>query len=127
MDHSTIRSNTHKITINLATTVKRNAVKSKKTLKHLRSQIKEKGFIPAMKEFISELFHSGKKPILYLIGLGILMLILTPIITYAYFVRDLATKESILTRKNEGVILQDRNEKTFFTLYEARTKNIVTI
>jgi 1A family penicillin-binding protein len=60
-------------------------------------------------------------------GLGIFMLILTPILTYAYFVRDLSSKESIVTRKNEGVILLDRNEKPFFTLYEATTKNSVGI
>ncbi len=80
-----------------------------------------------MKEFISELWKNGKKPILYLAGLGILMLILTPILTYAYFVRDLSSKESILNRKNAGVVLQDRNGTPFFTFYEARTKNNVPL
>lgn len=96
-------------------------------LKRLRGEIKEKGFFPAMKDFISELYHSGKRPILYLIALGMIVLLLTPIITYLYFVRDLSSKESIMTRKNEGVVLLDRDEKPFFTLYEAQTKNIVTI
>lgn len=127
MDHSKIPASHNKVRINLATQLKETVSKSKSKLHQLRTAIKEKGFFHAMKEFISELFHSGKKPVLYLIGLGILLLILTPVLTYLYFVRDLSSKESIMTRKNEGVILQDRNEKTFFTLYEAQTKNIVPI
>lgn len=127
MDHSKIRSNSHKVSINLATKVKKSTAKSRKKLKTLRTSIKEKGFIPTMKEFISEMWHSGKKPILYLIGLGLLLLILTPILTYLFFVRDLSSKESILTRKNEGVVLQDRNGTPFFTLYEAKTQNPVTL
>jgi membrane peptidoglycan carboxypeptidase len=127
MDHSKIPASPHKVHINLATKVRETMDHSAQQYKKVREDIRQEGFIPAMKTFFSELFHSGKKPILYLIGLGILVLILTPIMTYAYFVRDLSSKESILTRKNEGVVLQDRNEKTFFTLYDAQTKNVVPI
>lgn len=75
----------------------------------------------------SELFTTFKKPILIAI-LGIIgLLIFTPILTYAYFVRDLSSKESIMSRKNEGVVLLDRNDEPFFTFYEAQTKNTVTL
>jgi 1A family penicillin-binding protein len=127
MDRSTIPRSLQTNTSNVFTKIKDALTRAATRLRRLRSEIKEKGFIPAMKKFIYELYHSGKRPILYLIGLGILMLILTPIFTYVYFVRDLSSKESIITRKNEGVILLDRNEKAFFTLYEAQTKNVVTI
>ncbi len=127
MEHSKITASAHKVSINLATKIKQSAQQSKTKLHKLRSSIKEKGFIPTMKQFISETWHSGKKPILYLIGLGILILILTPILTYLYFVRDMTSKESIMTRKNEGVVLQDRTGNPFFTLYEAKTQNRVTL
>ncbi len=125
MNNSKIPASRQNIRINLATKVKKGVTKSKLKIQNIRSSIKEDGFIPTMKELISELWHNGKKPILYLIGLGILMLILTPIFTYLYFVRDMTSKESIITRKNEGVILQDRTGKPFFTLYEAKTQNTV--
>jgi penicillin-binding protein 2A len=80
-----------------------------------------------MKEFIAELWDQGKKPFLYLVGLGVLFLVLTPVLTYAYFVRDLSSKENILNRKNEGVVLQDRNSKPFFTFYAAKTKDNIPL
>lgn len=123
MEHSKIPARKNKVSINLATKVK----KSRNKLRQLRTSIKEKGFLPTMKKLITDTWHSGKKPILYLIGLGVLILILTPILTYLYFVRDMTSKESIMTRKNEGVVLQDRTGRPFFTLYEAKTQNTVTL
>jgi len=127
MDDSIIPSSSHRTHTKITTKVKYIAISSIKKFSELRTQIKEKGFIPTMKDFISELYQSGKKPFLYLFILGLIALILTPIFTYLYFVRDLSSKESIMTRKNEGVILLDRNEKPFFTLYEAKTKKVVPI
>lgn len=71
-----------------------------------------------------EMKKNSAKLILWgcLILLGIL--ILTPIFTYLYFVRDLGSKEKIINRNNAGVILQDRNGTPFFTFYNARTKTI---
>ncbi len=127
MDRSTIPTSIQSQGKTIFSKIREYSSRIIKRLQRLRQDVKEKGFISAMKDFISELYHSGKRPVLYLMGLGIFMLILTPILTYAYFVRDLSSKESIITRKNEGVILLDRNEKPFFTLYEATTKNSVGI
>lgn len=78
------------------------------------------------KTVIKELWLIGKKPLLYLI-LGLLIFfILTPIATYLYFVRDLGSKERILSHNSEGVVLLDRNDKPFFMLYEAKTKNTIS-
>jgi len=74
-----------------------------------------------------ELFHTFKKPILFgLIGI-ILILILIPPLTYLYFIRDLSSKASIINHKNAGVILVDRSDKPFFTLYEGRTKHTASL
>lgn len=80
-----------------------------------------------MKDFLHELWINGRQPILYLLGVGILVLLLTPILTYLYFVRDLSSKENIINRKNEGLILEDRTGKPFFTFYEAKTKHTVPL
>ncbi|MDQ5901004.1 MAG: Peptidoglycan glycosyltransferase, partial [Patescibacteria group bacterium] len=76
---------------------------------------------------IKELYHTFKKPIQIGILLGIGFLILIPIVTYLFFVRDLSSKENILSRKSAGVILLDRNEKPFFTFYQAKQQNTVPI
>ncbi len=68
-----------------------------------------------------------KKIIVYtLLGIGIL-LIVTPIGTYIYFVRDFSSKENIINRKNAGIILLDRSNKPFFTFYEAQSRKIASI
>lgn len=46
-----------------------------------------------------------------------------PILTYFYFAKDLNAQESILNKKDTGVILLDRNNKPFFKFYEAHFKD----
>ena len=94
------------------------------------------------KEYIVEKYHSMRKltwkdvknliikfqrPIKYGIIGVISIMVLIPLGTYVYFVRDLTTKDRIINKKNEGVVLLDRNEKPFFTLFDATTKNPVAI
>jgi len=74
---------------------------------------------------IYELWKTGKQPLLIAILSGIALLIIIPILTYLYFVRDFTSKENVISRKNAGVLLTDRNDKPFFTFYEAAsTKSI---
>lgn len=80
-----------------------------------------------LKQIYTELFKTGKKPFLFLIGAGIIALIIIPIITYLIFVWDLSSKESIMNRKSEGVVLLDRNEEPFFSFYQGRTKKITPL
>lgn len=78
------------------------------------------------RDIVHFLKHS-RRPILYgLFGFAIVMLLI-PIFTYAYFVRDLSSKENIINKKNAGVVLLDRNDKPFFTLFDAHAKNPVEI
>ncbi|HVZ58704.1 MAG TPA: PBP1A family penicillin-binding protein [Patescibacteria group bacterium] len=68
-----------------------------------------------------------KKPLFIVVLLALGILILIPPLTYLYFIRDLSSKTNIINHKNAGVILTDRNGKTFFTLYSATSKHTVTL
>jgi len=80
-----------------------------------------------LKQILHELWLTFKQPIKLAILLGIAILILVPPATYLWFVRDLSSKEKIINRKNAGVILYDRNDKPFFTLYGGRTRKTVPL
>ncbi len=67
-----------------------------------------------------------RRTILYVFLAGTAVMVAIPIITYFYFVRDLKSKETIIHKKNEGVVLLDRNDKPFFTLFDAKTSNPVS-
>ncbi len=55
------------------------------------------------------------------------ILVFIPIFTYIYFARDLKNKDTIMNRKDTGVVLLDRKGKPFFTFYEGKLKNKVTL
>lgn len=76
---------------------------------------------------VKELMILSKKPFLLLVGAALLLLLIIPPATYLYFIRDLSSKDKILSRKSAGVILTDRNDKPFFTFYEAKSKSVVKI
>jgi 1A family penicillin-binding protein len=79
------------------------------------------------KEILIELWKTFKRPLFFAAFAAVVVLALTPIATYLYFARDLSSKENIMNRNNQGVILTDRNDKPFFTLYQARTKEFVPL
>ena len=49
------------------------------------------------------------------------------IATYYYFASSLQSKDGIMNNNNTGVVLTDRNGKTFFTFYKARDIQYVSI
>lgn len=50
-----------------------------------------------------------------------------PVFTYFYFARDLTTKESIMNRNDTGLVLLDKKDRPFFTLYQAKQKEFVPL
>lgn len=80
-----------------------------------------------IKDIFSELWKTAKPIFPYAMLAVIILLILIPVATYLYFVRDLSTKESIIARKSEGVLLLDRTGQTFFSFYQAREKKTVPL
>ena len=79
------------------------------------------------KEDVFRFVKKNRKYIKYAILAGIAIMILIPILTYIYFVRDLSSKERILNKKNHGIVLLDRNDTPFFTLFDATTKNPIEL
>lgn len=80
-----------------------------------------------LKQILHELWLTGKKPLLVAGLAGIGLLILIPLLTYVFYVRDLTSKDKILTKKSEGVVLLDRNDNAFFSFYQARTQKTVPL
>lgn len=80
-----------------------------------------------LKQLLHELWLTGKKPLLIAFFAGMALLILIPLLTYLFFIRDLTSKERILTKKSEGVVLLDRNDEPFFTFYQARQQKTVPL
>ncbi|GIW61912.1 MAG: hypothetical protein KatS3mg089_0764 [Patescibacteria group bacterium] len=80
-----------------------------------------------IKRIFHELWIIFKKPLFALFIIWGILFVIIPLFTYLYFVRDLTSKENIITRKNSGIILLDRNNKPFFSFYEAKSKNNVPI
>lgn len=78
-----------------------------------------------IRSFSKQLGISPKKLILLMTAGGFLILVLIPIITFIWYFGDLTSKENILTAKNEGVILLDREGEPFFSLYDAREHTYV--
>ena len=76
---------------------------------------------------IKNFARKNKKYVIYAVLAVVAILILIPIATYLFFVRDLSSKERILNKKNAGVVLLDRHGTPFFTLFEATTKNPVDL
>ncbi len=77
------------------------------------------------KEDIIRFVKSHRKGLMYAFLAFVGIMIAIPIFTYFYFARDLRSKDTIINKKNEGVVLLDRNDKPFFTLFDATTKNPV--
>lgn len=80
-----------------------------------------------LRTITKELWLTAKKPLLYALAAGIILLVIVPLITYLFFIRDLTSKENIISRKNAGVILLDRNNTPFFTFYQAKSKKSVPL
>lgn len=70
----------------------------------------------------------SKKQKALLIGAPILLfLVVTPAVTYAYYYNDIGDKERLLNRNNTGVVLLDRNGKSFFSTGRAEKRALVPL
>ncbi len=72
-------------------------------------------------------FYSLKKLFLLLFSLALLFIVVVPIFTYVFFIRDLASRETIMNRNNTGVLLLDRHGKPFYSFYEAKQREFIPL
>ncbi|MDQ5932584.1 MAG: hypothetical protein QG649_669, partial [Patescibacteria group bacterium] len=54
-------------------------------------------------------------------------MVVTPAVTYAYYYNDIGDKERLLNRNNTGVVLLDRNGKSFFSTGRAEKRALVPL
>lgn len=79
------------------------------------------------KEFVSIIYSASTRWLL-VVGVFLLgLIIFTPFATYLYFANDLTTKEAVMNRNETGVTLLDRNNKPFFTFYDAHHKTFIPL
>jgi penicillin-binding protein 1A len=55
-----------------------------------------------------------KKRVLIAGGLFAAFLLITPMVTYAYFARDIADRERLMNRNNTGLVIEDKNGEVFY-------------
>ncbi len=77
-----------------------------------------------MIESLKDKYHHFKQLSLWrkvtLVGGAIaIVLVLIPLLTYAYFARDIANEERLMNRNNTGVIMLDRHGEEFYRAYNA--------
>lgn len=54
-------------------------------------------------------------------------LIITPILTYAYYYNDIGNTDRLLNRNNTGVVMTDKNGETFFSTGRAEHRELVPL
>jgi len=54
-------------------------------------------------------------------------LILTPLLTYAYYANDISDQERLMNRNNTGLVLMDKNDEVFYSIGRAEHRDIVPL
>lgn len=62
-----------------------------------------------------------------ILGPIVAVLILIPLLTYAYFARDIADKERLMNRNNTGVVLMDRNGEEIYQIGRAKHREPIQL
>lgn len=65
-----------------------------------------------------------KKKLAVIAAVAALILVLIPLLTYAYFARDIANEERLMNRNNTGVVLLDRHGEEFYRAYNSNISDI---
>lgn len=62
-----------------------------------------------------------------IVGPIVVILTIIPLITYAYFARDIADKERLMNRNNTGVVLFDKNGEVIYQTGNAKHRDLVKL
>ncbi len=54
-------------------------------------------------------------------------LVITPIVTYAYYAKDIANQERLMNRNNTGIAFTDKNGTAFYTIGRAERRTMVKL
>ena len=70
---------------------------------------------------------SRTKKVLLIAAPILAFLILTPLITYAYYAHDISDQERLMNRNNTGIVLTDKNGKVFYSTGKAQHRQLVPL
>jgi 1A family penicillin-binding protein len=91
--------------------------KAESSVKHKKAVIKDDEFYR----------KKTKRFIITLIVGFVAFFVFLPFLTYFYFAPKLTSKAAIMNNNDSGVILLDRNNKPFFSFYQAKYKSFVPL
>lgn len=57
----------------------------------------------------------------------LIFLIATPLLTYAYYARDISNQERLMNRNNTGIVLNDKDGKAFYSVGRAEHRKLVPL
>lgn len=80
-----------------------------------------------VEQTVGQVFDETKRPIFILFLVLLIIAILIPVFTYAHFAADLKDKQRLINANDTGLTLLDRNGKTFFTFYNAKNEDYVSL
>ena len=67
------------------------------------------------------------KKILLIVGPILALLIIIPLLTYAYFARDISDKERLMNRNNTGIVLLDRHGEPFYSIGRSQNGDLIPL
>ncbi len=70
---------------------------------------------------------SRKKKALLIATPILAFLIITPIVTYVYYLHDIADQERLMNRNNTGVVFLDRNGEEFYSIGKSKQHDIIPL
>jgi 1A family penicillin-binding protein len=70
---------------------------------------------------------SKTKKILVIVGPLLAFLILTPLLTFAYYANDISNQERLMNRNNTGIVLTDRNGETIYSIGKAQHRKLLPL
>lgn len=70
---------------------------------------------------------SLKKQLLIAAVPVLVFLVVTPLLTYAYYARDISNQERLMNRNNTGVVLLDKNDKVIYSAGKAEHRDILPL
>jgi 1A family penicillin-binding protein len=76
---------------------------------------------------IMEIFTIDQRDLIIALTVIVSLVIFIPVFTYVAFANDLTSPQTIINSNNTGVILLDRNDKPFFTFYQAKNIDYISI
>ncbi len=68
-----------------------------------------------------------KQKIMFIAIPIVAFLVLTPLLTYAYYANDISDQERLMNRNNTGIVLLDKNDKVIYSSGRAEHRAIVPL